>query len=164
MTREELIDTSTEEAEVAWQNAVTGIDSPAAGLHFLARTVAAGLNGVRCAILATVAEPQPAAVTAVEPPLATWAYVELMGHRTLVGYVEEDDLAGRRMLRVRRLQRADRPAGVGEPKPPLELEERWRIYSPASVYSFESISESEARDRYLAMHGIREDRDDDIPF
>lgn len=161
MTRGELIDTSTEAAEVAWQNAVQSIGSAEDGLHFLARTVAAGLNGVRCAILATIAEPQ---VVAVAEPRATWAYIELMGHRTLVGYVEDDDLGGRRMLRVRQLQRADRPGGLGEPKPPIELEERWRIYSPASVYSFEPLSETEARERYLAMTGFRDNRDDDIPF
>jgi len=67
------------------------------------------------------------------------------------------------MLRIRRLRRADRTPGIGEPTPPLELEERWRLYSPAALYSFEPITESEARERHLSHFGTR-DPDDEIPF
>lgn len=167
-TRESLVETSREAAGVAWQNAEASGYSEDVGtsLTSLAKTISAGLNGVRCAILATIAEPAPPEISAAPaPPLSAWAYVELMGHRVLVGYVEEDKLAGRLMLRIRRLQIADRKPGVGEPEPPLELEDRWRIYSPASVYSFEAISEAEARSRYLSMSGgaVR-DSHDDIPF
>lgn len=167
-TRESLVETSREAAGVAWQVAQEAGNSEDVGtsLTALAKTISAALNGVRCAILATITEPAPAVyASAPEPPLATWAHVELMGHRVIVGYVEEDELAGRLMLRIRRLQIADRKPGVGEPEPPVELEDRWRIYSPASVYSFEAISAAEARSRYLTMSGgaVR-DSHDDIPF
>ena len=130
--------------------------------------IASEITALREAIEAATAPPavDVAAVhEAPPPPLAGWAYLELMGRRVLpAAWVEEDNIVGRPMLRVRRLVRADRPAGLGEPTPPLVLEERFRIYSPATVYSIEWITEAEARERWLAWNGSRLDDGDDIPF
>jgi hypothetical protein len=131
-----------------------------------AQLVAGAINRLTEAIEAATAPPAvdvERVEAAPPPPLATWAYVELMGHRVIVGYVEADELAGRGMLRIRRLKVAERDPGIGEPKPPLELEDDWRLYAPAAVYSFQPIAETAARERYLALAGIRES-DDDIPF
>jgi hypothetical protein len=102
----------------------------------------------------------------------TWAHVELFGHRVLVGYVQEDEIAGRRVLGIRRLRRAKADRRVGEPDPPLELEEAWTCYSPHAVYSFQALpDEAAARRRWVALgggsgslHFASDDRDDDIPF
>lgn len=156
-SRERLAETSTEAAAVAWETA-DGLGRDIDGA--LARTVAAGLNGIRCAILAAIAEPErPAVLEAPPPPLAGWGHLELLGHRQVVGWIEEDDFVGRRVLRVRSLREADRKPGVGEPKPPLELEDAWRIYSPAAVYSFQPLDEADARAFYLGRNHT-----DDIPF
>lgn len=170
--REHLVQTSNDAAAAAWGLAEAIVNGETAEGE-MAKLTAAGLNGVRVALLAieealhAATAPPATDVEAVqagaEPPLATWAYVELMGHRVIVGYVEADDFVGRSMLRIRRIVRSSRAAGIGEPTPVLELEERWKLYSPASVYSFERISETEARGRWLSMQGQIRD-DDDIPF
>lgn len=164
-SREQLVETSREAASEAWRHATGEISHDQSEL---AQTIAAAFNGVRCAILAAITEPAPPAVQEAPPPppppLATWGYLELMGHRVIVGWVEADELEGRRMLRVRRLVKAERKPGLGEPEPPLELEERWRLFSPAAVYSFEPIDEQQARERWLARGGIGSYSGDEIPF
>lgn len=158
--REELILTSNDAAAVAWSRA-TAID-PGTPRNERQLAALASANGVRVAILAleetifNATAPPAVDVQAVydaPQPLATWGCLELLGHRVILGYVEEDNLVGRTMLRVRRLFVPDRDRGVGEPDPPLQLEEKWQIYSPASIYSFEPMTEAEARDRYVARHG-----------
>lgn len=110
-------------------------------------------------LIEALQEPEPpAAQEAPPPPLAGWGHLELLGRRQVVGWIEEDDFVGRRVLRVRSLREADRYPGVGEPRPPLELEDAWRIYSPAAVYSFQPLDEADARALYLDRNHT------DIPF
>lgn len=100
----------------------------------------------------------------------TWAYLELFGHRVVVGYIQEDEIAGKRVLGVKALKRAKRDRGVGEPDPPLELSEKWICYSPAAIFSFEHLAdEAEARAKWQSVFasGGRlyvDPSDDDIPF
>lgn len=161
LSRETLLQLSEEAALASIRTLDLGNGPKDLGAMAYSQTHA--INALRLAVLAAIAEPEPQHMminAAPPPPFATWGYLELMGHRTIVGYIEEDDLVGRRVLRVRELKRADRKPGVGEPDPPLELDERWRIYSPSAVYGFEPIAtEQEARARYLNSY-----QTDAIPF
>ncbi len=168
-TREALVETSRDAATRAWEIAdALGVADDDLSPRETTKAICAALNGVRVAILATLAEPAPSPIQAeAMPALASWGDLELMGHRRRIGFIEEDELAGRRMLRIRSLQRADRAPGLGEPTPPLELAEDWEIYSPAAVFSFRPLTEDEARKTYLRhspQYGDPRDQDDHIAF
>lgn len=128
------------------------------GLATDSTAITAAIDRLTAALEAATAPP----AVDVEPhyPINTWAHVELMGHRVITGFVGEQELAGRRMLRVQSLRRADRERGLGEPDPPLQLDLAARLYSPAAIYSFEELTEAEARTRYLNRHGL----DDEMPY
>jgi hypothetical protein len=63
---------------------------------------------------------------------ATWAIVELMGHRRLAGWLTEEQLAGAAFLRL------DVPAADGQPA-------ATQYYSPSSVYCITPTTEEIAR-------------------
>lgn len=64
-------------------------------------------------------------------PFASWAILELMGHRVRPGYVEEVKIAGGKMLRVD-IHGADGVVAT-------------EFYGVASVYSLRPVSEEIAR-------------------
>lgn len=69
--------------------------------------------------------------TAGENKLEIWAYVEIMGHNQIAGYLTEQTIAGQGFLRV------DVPA-VGD------VPAYTKLLSPSSVYAINPIGEAEA--------------------
>jgi len=68
-----------------------------------------------------------------------WAILELMGHRRLAGYVQEQELAGAAFLRI------DVPASVtGDPL--QDESEATQFYAPGAVYCLTPCSEELARE------------------
>lgn len=70
---------------------------------------------------------------------ASWALLELMGHRQVPGMVEEVELAGAKMLRVRVpsvLRASDGALSLLLEQPVLE-----QYYSPSSVYALTPTTE-----------------------
>lgn len=65
-----------------------------------------------------------------EEPFATWAILELMGHRRLAGYVTSVEIAGKGMLRI---------------DCPVEDRTVTQFYSPAAMYALTPVSEDVAR-------------------
>lgn len=70
---------------------------------------------------------------------SSWAIVEVLGHRTRPGYVQEVEIAGGKMLRV------DIPTPDGEVT---------EFYSSASIYSLRPCSEQIARDAANEKYGV----------
>lgn len=62
----------------------------------------------------------------------SWAILELMGHRVRIGFVEEVEIAGGKMLRI------DIPTDGGDVT---------EFYGCASVYSLRPVAEDYARDQ-----------------
>ena len=69
----------------------------------------------------------------------SWAIVEVLGHRTRPGFVQEVEIAGGKMLRV------DIPTPDGEVT---------EFYSSASIYSLRPCSEQIARDAANEKYGV----------
>ncbi len=65
----------------------------------------------------------------------TWAYVELMGHRQVVGTLSETEVAGVKLLAVAK------PDGAVQ------------LYSGAAIYAITPCTEEQARDRWPYMFG-----------
>lgn len=65
-------------------------------------------------------------------PFASWAILELMGHRRLGGYVTEQEIAGHGMLRI------DVPGEDGQTTAS-------QFYSPSSLYCLTPTTEEMAR-------------------
>lgn len=63
---------------------------------------------------------------------ASWAILELMGHRRLAGYVTEEEIAGASLLRI------DIPLGEGEA--PVT-----QFYSAGAIYCITPTTEETAR-------------------
>lgn len=164
-TRELFAETSTEASAVAWQNACEAGNMHDVGLAVgaLAKTIAAGMNGLRCAILATVAQPAPSEAPVAQAP-RTWVYYELLGHRDGVAISWEGEIAGRRGLWLEDLQEARGAEGhLGEKKPVLELSGVRVFYSNAAIFSIRPIDGAEAAAaEWRTRHGYN--RNDDIPF
>jgi len=78
-----------------------------------------------------------------EAPFASWAVLELMGHRKRPGYVQEVEIAGGKMLRVD--VHGENDTVITE------------FYGIASVYALRPVSEEIARDaaRYTDLRPIR---------
>lgn len=70
--------------------------------------------------------------TAGEPKLEIWAYVEIMGHNQIAGYLTEQTVAGSGFLRI------DVPEIDGIPG-------HTKLLSPSSVYAINPIGEVEAK-------------------
>lgn len=143
-TREQLSATSLDAAQVAWEHATEASTGPDAYLaREIAKTIAASMNGVRCAILATLAEPAQPMITA-EPPWA-WGSFELLGHRQHIGLAQEGEFAGKRGFWLRTLDRTTADtAHVGEKEPPLKLNDSRVFYSNAALFSFTPIDGADA--------------------
>lgn len=69
--------------------------------------------------------------TATEAAFASWAVLELMGHRRLAGYVTEQQIAGASFLRI------DIPASGGVPA-------ATQFYGPQAVYGITPCTEETA--------------------
>ena len=65
-----------------------------------------------------------------EAPLETWAVLELMGRRQAIGKLTEATIAGRRMIRVDRIDTEPECA---------------QYYGPESVYCLTPVTEDQAR-------------------
>jgi hypothetical protein len=157
MTREHCIETSNEAAAVAWEHAQNEPDVS------LGKIIAAALNGIRCAILATVTKPAPSSAPQCEPP-RTWIAYELLGHRSGVAISWEGEIAGRWGLwldSLREVRGAERH--VGEKVPVLELSGEPIFYSNGAIFSIKPLDGAEAA---AAEWRIRNGytRNDDIPF
>jgi hypothetical protein len=62
--------------------------------------------------------------------VASWAVLELMGHRQAIGRISETTIAGRQMIRIDRIDT--------EPESP-------QYYGPESVYCLTPVTEEQAR-------------------
>lgn len=131
--------------------------------------VEAAVDRLTGAIEAATAPPAVDVQVEEEKPEPFWAYVQLFGQRTMYGLAEEVEFLGARMLQVRCLRRAKREPGVGEPTPPVELEpiEEATRYGRNALYAVTTLTQAQARRRYLRSIGIYADpdeEDEDIPF
>ncbi|MEW9304701.1 hypothetical protein [Labrys neptuniae] len=70
-------------------------------------------------------------MTETTPAFSSWAKLELMGHRTRVGFVQEVEMFGGKLLRI------DIPANGGDVT---------EFYGCSSVYALSPVSEEIARD------------------
>jgi hypothetical protein len=70
--------------------------------------------------------------TTSNEPFASWAVIELMGHRKVVGYAQEIEIGGGKLLRV------DVPEGSGQP--PYS-----QFYGTGSIYCMSPVTEEVAR-------------------
>lgn len=84
------------------------------------------------------AAPQPVAAPQPDPPFASWAIVELMGHRRRPGYVREVEVFGAKLLRV------DVPTPAGD------LTE---FYGASAIYCVRPCSETTARSEADGFYG-----------
>lgn len=157
MDHDLVIETSNDAAAVAWENAMVGIDDQGAGFHFLARTLAAGLNGVRCAILATISEETQGDL------LDIWARVELFGHTVRYGHVTEIKIGGKQFLAVVEPtlvhgEDGDEDAAV---TPAVR-----RLYHPNAIYGMSPLTKSEVIATLRRQKGLSPlvPASDDIPF
>lgn len=169
MTREHLIETSNEAAAVAWERAILADGGDrGAQLDELAKTIAAGLNGVRIATLAL----EQAMHDATAPPAVEvqpinaelpkrWVEYELLGHRSGVALAWEGEYAGAHGLWLQKLLRdVDATPGVGEANPVLRLDEP-HFYARAALYSVRPIDGGDAAaELWRNQHGYGEE----IPF
>lgn len=110
-----------------------------------------------------------------ESPFASWAILELMGHKRLAGYVTEQSLAGSGFIRI----------DIPELRLPDEIvDAATQFYSPGAVYCITPTTESTARalvarprpvyeyeltrSRALLAAGVSEEavaqHDDDMPI
>lgn len=160
MTREHCIETSNEAAAVAWNIAESLVDDGAPAPGSTTQALCAALNGVRCAILATLAEPAPPAIAA--GPSKMWVSVELLGHRQHIGLAEEGEWGGKRgfWLQVLERERGAAPR-IGEKDPPLLLPDERIFYSNAALFSIVPLDGADAA---VAMWRSRHGYGDDIPF
>lgn len=80
--------------------------------------------------MGTVTEETPDAIDIEnEGKFATWAIVEIMGHRRLIGYLTEQEIGGVAMLRIDIL--GEKPAT--------------QIYGAAAIYCITPVTEKTAR-------------------
>lgn len=104
-------------------------------------------------------------------PFEGWAILEVMGHRTRPGFVQEVEIAGGKMLRV----------DIPQPDGPIS-----EFYGASSIYSIRPVEEAIAREAAersyigrpvrpmtyrepnepagIEFHVMREDEDDGIPI
>lgn len=97
------------------------------------------------------------------PGYEGWADVELMGHRSRIGYIRETRLAGRKMIEIQSLERtADgNRDGSGFDLGATEL------YSAAAVFSLSPLDEEQARRVAAGRYGyvaVPDEDPGDIPF
>lgn len=69
--------------------------------------------------------------TEPQPAPEQWAVLELMGHRQAIGKISTEDLAGRPMIRIDRID--------------TEPEGQVQLYGPESVYCLTPVTEEQAR-------------------
>lgn len=166
-TREQLIATSTEAADVAWEEAIR-VGAEATDTESLAKTFVAAANGIRCAILvlehAVHVATAPPAID-VQPINAAlekrWIEYELLGHKSGVALAWEGEYAGAHGVWMQKLLRdVDATPGVGEAEPVLRLDEP-HFYGRAALYSIRPIDGGDAAAQlWRNRHGYG----DDIPF
>lgn len=124
----------------------------------LATTIAHALNGVRCAILATIPEPESEV-----PPVDMWACVELFGHLVRYGHVTEVNVAGKRFLEVREPTIVHGSDGDADAQVFPEVRRR---YHPNAVYGMSERTERDVIAVLRRQRGLTADvhPNDDVPF
>lgn len=146
--REQLLRQAEEEGIVAL-SALEQLDqcaedaSPVEVTARATEAIAAELRALRYALMATIAPHE------LEPPINTWAKIELFGHQRLTGHVTETRIAGKRFLKVTVPETSRDRHGTTETIPASS-----KLYSPNAVYALTECTEEQA------LTDIQED----IPF
>lgn len=154
-----LRETSLEASAVAWEYASGTFEDPSTGK--LAKTLAAGMNGLLCAILATIPGEDEE-----RTPLDLWARVELFGHTVRHGHVTEVKIAGKWFLQV--LEPTLVHGSDGDQDATVMPEVR-RLYHPNAVYGMTPLTKSGVMATLRKQKGLtfiepEADPSDDIPF
>lgn len=82
--------------------------------------------------------------TTQDPKFASYAVLELMGHRRLGGYVREAQLAGAGVLRID-IPKPDAKCWEGDVPPAAEEIAATQFYMPGSLYGLTAVSGKAAR-------------------